>query len=76
MSADDMRKPRHEPSPRTSRELLVEVAGEEHVDHTVVVKRRGERGGIAFDCSCGALCVVPDTAENRLCLRNVVGEPS
>lgn len=69
--SDLLSRPSHTASPRTARELLVEVAGSDHQDHTLVRRGKADSGAIALWCSCGALLTVPDTAVNRLCTRNV-----
>lgn len=55
----------------TSRELLVDVAGEDHALHTVIARTGARNGSIEFACSCGVRCSVIATKENELSLRNV-----
>jgi hypothetical protein len=64
------------PAKFTARELLVEVAGVDHAQHTVVAWREPEsmrppRGALHMRCSCGALCSTLATDENIAALQNV-----
>lgn len=62
----------HTPSRITARELLVEIAGKDHVLHTVVgVLPDSPTGRIAFRCSCGTLCFASASPENVLALQNM-----
>lgn len=64
-------------SPRmTSRELLVDVAGEAHQEHTVVKRTKAVAGVIVFWCSCNVKCEVAATSENDFALSLVPGESS
>jgi hypothetical protein len=45
----------------TAREVLVDVAGSEHQDHTVVSRAHPVDGAVKFKCSCGIICEVQVT---------------
>ena len=48
----------------TARELLVDVAGDDHALHTVMERTLAVRGAIKFICSCGVVCEVAATEAN------------
>jgi protein tyrosine phosphatase (PTP) superfamily phosphohydrolase (DUF442 family) len=56
----------------TARELLVEVAGQEHADHTVVERKMSRpKQPLVFKCSCGARCSTVFTEDREAALQNV-----
>jgi hypothetical protein len=56
----------------TARELLVQVGGDAHQDHTVVARERASRSVIRFRCSCGSTFGVPVSDGSEDALRNVL----
>lgn len=76
MSADAIRRPRHERSAMTPRELVQEVLGEDHALCTPLYKGKSVTGAIEVHCSCGAIAFVEPTAVNRRVLMNVSDVPS
>jgi hypothetical protein len=59
----------------TARELLVELLGDTHALHTVVVAARAT-GSIRLTCSCGATAWATATDANIAAVRGVPGVAS